>query len=211
MKFSLETNWVETLPSTDLARNLAKGLIDLSKHLQDGWHGILDSHRDFVELRKVSIAGLHGDCIKACTEHGRVTLVGNGADEHSPQAEEAGLGQCFHHLTGHRQRTRQIGLARQCGNETAASFQVGLQILERFDPFGDFGIVNRTNVASILGAALRLGRVEVPILLALDLDGHEFAVRRELGGKALVEATLDQFGIERLIGDIETLGGSHGG
>ena len=200
---------METLPST--ARNLAKGPVDLSKHLKDGWHGILDRHRDFMELRKVGVAGLHGDRIKACTEHGGVTLVGNGADEHSPHAEEAGLRQPFHHLASHRQRARQVGLARQCGNETAASFEVGLQILERLDPFGDFGIVQGTDVAAILSTAIGLGRVEVPILLALDLHGHESAIRGELGSEALVEAALDQFGIERLVDDIETLGGSHGG
>jgi hypothetical protein len=73
---------------------------------------ILDSHRHVVELRKAGIADLNGDRIKACTEHGGVTLVGNSADKHSPQTEEAGLRQSFDHLASHLQGARQIGLAR---------------------------------------------------------------------------------------------------
>jgi hypothetical protein len=102
-------------------------------------------------------------------------------------------------LAGHRQRTRQSGLARQCGDEAAASLQVGFQVLERLDSFSDFGIVHRTDVTAVLAAALTLGRVEVPVFLSLDLHGHESAVRGEIGSKALVEAPLDQLGIERLV------------
>jgi hypothetical protein len=55
-----------------------------------------------MELRKVGVAGLHGRRVKPCTEHGGVTLIGNGADEHAPHTEEAGLCQTFHDLAGHR-------------------------------------------------------------------------------------------------------------
>ncbi|WP_225670253.1 hypothetical protein [Bradyrhizobium hereditatis] len=113
-----------------------------------------------MELRKVGIAGLHGDRVEACTEHGGVALIGNGADEHAPQAKEAGLRQLLHDLTSHLERTRQIGLARQGGDKTATSSHIGLQILERLDPLSDFGIVHRTDVTAVLagGVALWQGR-----------------------------------------------------
>lgn len=55
------------------------------------------------ELCKIGVAGLHGDRVEACTEHGGVTLIGNGADEHAPQSKEAGPRQLLHHLPSHRQ------------------------------------------------------------------------------------------------------------
>ena len=102
-----------------------------------------------------------------------------------------------------------MSLARQGRNETAARLDVGLQVLESLDPPSDLRIVGGSHVSTFLRTAAGPRRVEVPVFFALHVHSHEAAVRREFRGKRLIQATLDELSVDRLVGDIEAVVQGH--
>jgi hypothetical protein len=105
-----------------------------------------------MELGEIRIARHHGRARQPNSKDSRIALIRDGADQDTTQPEESGFGQCLRDVTGRTFRPRQVSLADECGNQFPPFPNVGLQILDVFDPLRDLGIVYGADVGSLLAA-----------------------------------------------------------
>ena len=114
-----------------------------------------------MKLREVGVGSLHCRIRQANAKQSRVALVRDRPHQDSAQPEEASFGQGLHNLAGLPFGAGQVGFAHQRRDQFSPGASVGLQMFEVFDAFGDFGIVDGTDIEPLLGCAG--GRVKVPV------------------------------------------------
>jgi hypothetical protein len=129
-----------------------------------------------VELGEVHVAGHDRSGRQAHPEKARICLVRQRSDEHSPESEYTSLPERFYNVADECKWSRKAEIPK-ARDEGAPFLEAGFYAAEGFDPFGDLGIVLRTDVFRIFARRRAPGRrlvaLVVPVLallLCLDVD-----------------------------------------